>query len=216
MNIVLLGPPGSGKGTQAEKLSDKLNLLYLQTGDLAREWAEKNKRIKSIIESGKLIPEKEMTAFVMKYLEETVPPERDILFEGFHRFVSQFKSYQEWLTKRGKKIDAVIFLDSSEGAIIKRLSARRICDKCGEVYNLVTNPPKNKRVCDKCGGRLILRKDDNPDSIRIRFKYYHGNTQKLIEYLDRKGLVIKVNADRPIEVIFKDILKKLGVKSDRN
>ena len=216
MNIVLLGPPGSGKGTQAEKLSDKLNLLYLQTGDLAREWAEKNKRIKSIIESGKLIPEKEMTAFVMQYLEETVPPERDILFEGFPRFVSQFKSYQEWLTKRGKKIDAVIFLDSSEGAIIKRLSARRICDKCGEVYNLVTNPPKNKRVCDKCGGRLISRKDDNPDSIRIRFKYYHGNTQKLIEYLDRKGLVIKVNADRPIEVIFKDILKKLGVKSDRN
>ena len=213
MNLVLLGAPGSGKGTQAEMLAEKLGLFYLQTGSLARDWAEKDKRIKEIIESGKLIPEEQMTEYVMNYLEEKVPSGKNILFEGFPRFISQYEKYNEWLSSKGEKIDAVISLELQEEVAIKRLSSRRICKKCGEVYNLTTNPPSISDKCDKCGGDLIKRSDDNRDSIKVRFEYYRNNTKKLIDFLEARGQLVKVDADRPIEIIFKDILDKLGVKN---
>lgn len=214
MNIVLLGAPGSGKGTQADMLANRLNLFYLQTGELAREWAEKDARINEIVDSGKLIPEEEMSAYVMNYLEERVPSGENILFEGFPRFITQYEVYEKWLGSKGRRIDAVVSLDISEEVAISRLSSRRICDQCGEVYNLITNPPKATDKCDKCGGKLVQRDDDNPGAIKTRFAYYHDNTRKLIDYLDEKGMLIRVDADRPIEVIFEDILEKLGVGDD--
>ncbi len=208
MNLILLGAPGSGKGTQAELLSKKFKLFYLQTGDLAREWAEKDHRIKEIVDSGRLIPEEEMSDYVMKYLEERVPRGGNILFEGFPRFISQYKKYEKWLRSKSEKIDAVISLDINEGEAIKRLSSRRICEKCGEVYNLITNPPPENGKC-KCGGNLIQREDDNPESIRVRFKYYHDNTKKLIDYLDSLGRLVRVDAAEPIDSVFTAILAKL-------
>src|SRR3989344_2161125 len=183
MNLILLGEPGSGKGTQAEMLVKKLGLYYLQGGELAREW------------------------------EEKVPEGENILFEGFPRFIPQFEDYEKWLNSKGSKIDAVISLDMSEDAAIKRLSSRRVCENCGEVYNLITNPPPAPDRC-KCGGRLVQRKDDNPDSIKVRFQYYRNNTKKLIDYLESQGRLIKVDADRPIQIIFDEILEKLGVDND--
>ena len=209
MNIVILGAPGSGKGTQSEIIAKKLKLFYLQTGKLSRDWAKKDERIKKIVENGELVPEKEMTEYVKKYLEEKVPDGKNILFEGFPRFISQYKDYNEWLKSRGQQIDVVISLDITEEEAIRRLSLRRICDKCGEIYNLITNPPQKQNMC-RCGGRLIQRSDDNPKSIKIRFKYYHDNTKKLIDYLDEKGKLIRVDADRPIDVIFDDILNRLA------
>ncbi len=213
MNLVILGAPGSGKGTQAEMLSKKLNLFYLQTGELSREWATKDKRIKEIIESGKLIPEEEMTEYVMDYLENKVPEGKNILFEGFPRFISQFEEYEKWLSSKGSKIDAIISLDMTEEAAIKRLSSRRICDKCKKVYNLVTNPPVNPNTCD-CGGNLVQRSDDNPESIKVRFGYYRDNTKKLMDFLAEQGKLIRVDADRPIMEIYEDILKRIGVQND--
>lgn len=210
MNIVLLGPPGSGKGTQSELISNKLHLFYLQTGELSRLWAKKNPRIKKIVDSGKLIPEKEMTKYVKVYLEKKVPDGKNILFEGFPRFISQFNEYEKWLQSKGQNIDAVINLSINEEGAIKRLSSRRICEKCGEVYNLITNPPPNPNKC-KCGGTLIQRKDDNNKSVKVRFRYYRNNTKKLIDYLDKKGRLISIDADRPVATIFEDILKRLGV-----
>ena len=209
MNIVILGAPGSGKGTQSEIIAKKLKLFYLQTGKLSRDWAKKDERIKKIVEDGELVPEKEMTEYVKKYLEEKVPDGKNILFEGFPRFISQYKDYNEWLKSRGQQIDVVISLDITEEEAIRRLSLRRICDKCGEIYNLITNPPPKQNMC-RCGGRLIQRSDDNPKSIKVRFKYYHDNTKKLIDYLDEKGKLIRVDADRPIDVIFDDILNRLA------
>lgn len=213
MNIVLLGAPGSGKGTQAERLSEKLGLFYLQTGELSRDWAAKDKRIREIVNTGKLIPEAEMTGYVMRYLQEKVPEGKNILFEGFPRFISQFKEYEKWLESKGTKIDAVISLDISEEAAIRRLSSRRICEKCGEVYNLITNPPPGQDKCE-CGGKLLQRKDDNPESIKVRFEYYRNNTKKLMDYLDSQGRLVKIDANRPIQVIFNDILNQLGVKNE--
>ena len=210
MNLIILGAPGSGKGTQAEMLSKKLGLFYLQTGDLAREWAKKDERIKEIIESGKLIPEAEMTDYVMKYLEKNVPEGKDILFEGFPRFISQYEKYEEWLNSKNQKLDKAISLYIDEKVAIQRLSSRRLCEKCKKVYNLITNPPAEDGICE-CGGNLIQRKDDMSQSIKVRFEYYKDNTKKLVDYLNDKGKLLRINADRPINIIFEDILTNLEV-----
>lgn len=216
MNIVILGAPASGKGTQAELLAKKLRLFHFQTGELARDLAKKDARIKKIVDSGKLIPEEEMTMYALDYLHKKRPKLKNILFEGFPRFISQYEALEKFLKNKGDDIDAVISLDISKEVAIKRISSRRICSKCGEVFNIVTKPPVKKGVCDKCGGKLIQRKDDNPKSVKVRFEFYKKNTKELIDYLDKKGILIRIDGDRPVEVIFDDIMRKLKrkVKND--
>jgi adenylate kinase len=213
MNIILLGMPGAGKGTQAEILVKNLGLEMMQSGELSRDWAAKDERIAKIVRSGKLIPEKEMTDYVLGYLEKNIPEADNILFEGWPRFITQYQDLEKWLKKKGKSIDAIVFLEIDEDIVIKRLSSRRICSKCGEIYNLITNAPKKKNACDKCGGKLRRRKDDNPKSIKIRFEYYRNNTGKLVDYLRKNKDVIVVDADRPIEVISEDVIARLKEKN---
>ena len=208
MNIIILGAPGSGKGTQASILSDKLGLYYFQTGKLSRELAKKNKRLGEIVNSGKLIPEQEMTMYVIDNLSKNHSKMKNILFEGFPRFISQYEALADFLRSKGDDIDAVISLDISEKEAVRRISSRRICKECGETYNLITSPPP-KGGC-KCGGKLIQRKDDNPDSVKVRFRYYKENTKKLIDYLKKQGNLIEVDGERSIEVIHKDILRRLS------
>lgn len=208
MNVILLGLPGSGKGTQAEKIAEKFKLFSMQSGDLSRAWAKEDARIRKIVQSGKLIPEKEMTEYVFKYLEENVPNGKNILFEGWPRFITQFQDLEKWLFERGEKVDVILFLRIDEDVVVKRLSSRRICAECGEVYNLITNPPPKDSKCG-CGGNLTIRKDDNPKSIRIRFRFYRENTGELVNYLRKKGRLVEIDADRAIDVIFKDIMEKL-------
>lgn len=208
-NIILLGAPASGKGTQAEILSKKLKLYLFQTGDLARKLAEKDERLRKILSSGKLVPEEEMAMYVVDYLARKRPRLKNILFEGFPRFVNQYQALSEFLKTMGDDIDAVISLDVSEKAAIERISGRRICSSCKETYNLVTNPPKNPGICDRCGGKLIQREDDKPDAVRVRFKYYEDNTKELIDYLSRHKKLIRINGEGSIEEITGEILKKL-------
>jgi len=214
MNIIILGPPGSGKGTQAKLLAEKLSLYHFQTGKFSRNLAKRDPRIKKIIDSGKLIPEQEMTSYVSKYLEEKVPDAEDILFEGYPRFITQHEYLKGWMQSKGRKINAVISLDISEKEAIRRLSARRICEQCGDVYNLITNPPSGDKC--RCGGKLIQREDDSPKSIIVRFKYYKDNTKKLIDYVEKTGNLIRVDGERPIKVIFEDIMARLKVDEKKN
>lgn len=214
MNIIILGPPGSGKGTQAKLLAEKLSLYHFQTGKFSRDLAKRDPRIKKIIDSGKLIPEQEMTSYVSKYLEEKVPDAEDILFEGYPRFITQHEYLKGWMQSKGRKINAVISLDISEKEAIRRLSARRICGQCGDVYNLITNPPSGDKC--RCGGKLIQREDDSPKSIIVRFKYYKDNTKKLIDYVEKTGNLIRVDGERPIKVIFEDIMARLKVDEKKN
>lgn len=207
MNIILLGAPASGKGTQADLLTREFGLYHLQTGQIARDLAKKDERIKQIIESGKLIPEEEMTMHVIDHLSNKKNNMKDILFEGFPRFISQYEALKNYLETKGDDIDKVFTLDISEDEAIKRISSRRICEKCGEVYNLVTNPPSGDKC--KCGGKLIQRADDKKEAIKVRFRYYEQNTKKLIDYLDQKGQVEHVDAERSIEEIFADIKKRI-------
>lgn len=208
MNIIILGVPGSGKGTQAEKLAKKFGLYYLGTGDISRKWAKRNKRIKKIIQSGKLIPEKEMTKHTIKILEKDVPSGKNIIFEGWPRFIDQYEDLINWLSKKGQKIDLAFFLDIKKEVVVKRLSSRRVCSQCGEIYNIITQPPPSKDRCE-CGGRLVRRKDDNPKSIKSRFDYYRNNTGKLVDFLRQQGQLTEIDGDRPIEPIFKDIVQRL-------
>lgn len=209
MNIILLGAPGSGKGTQAQLLSQKFHLFYLQTGKLVRELAKKDERIAKIYKSGKLVPENEMTMYVIDHLKQRKPNMTNILFEGFPRFVSQFEALASFLHTKGYVIDAIFSLDISKKEAVRRISARRTCLKCGEVYNLLTNPPSKTGEC-KCGGKLIQRPDDNPEAIEVRFEYYAKNTKKLINYVARKGLLTRIDGERPIEDIQNDLVAKVS------
>lgn len=210
MNVVLLGSPASGKGTQAEILCREFNLYHLSTGDVSRKLAEKDPRIKEIINSGKLIPSEEMTMHVIDFLEHEKPDLKNILFEGFPRFITQYEALANFLSAKGDDIDVVISLEVSEKVAIERISSRRVCENCGENFNIVTKPPKIEGVCDKCDGKLIRRQDDNPESVKVRFQYYQENTKELIDYLDKKGILIKVNGERPIDVIASDLQKIVG------
>lgn len=205
MNIVLLGAPASGKGTQSELLSKKFHLYHLSTGTIARSLAEKDERISEIINSGRLIPEEEMTMYVINFLSEERQDLKNILFEGFPRFISQYEALENFLETKGEKIDFVISLEVSEKVAVERISSRRVCSNCGENFNIVTRPPKVEGICDKCGGKLIQRADDNPEAVKVRFQYYRDNTKGLIDYLDKKGKLIKVNGERDINIISKDL-----------
>ena len=210
MNIVLLGSPASGKGTQAEILSKDFDLFHLSTGDISRKLAKEDPRIKAIIDAGKLIPSEEMTMHVIDFLEHEKPNLKNILFEGFPRFIAQYDALTNFLQNKGDDIDLVLSLEVSEKVAVDRISSRRVCESCGENFNVITKPPKKEGVCDKCGNKLIIRKDDNPKSVKVRFKYYRDNTKELIDYLNKKGLLTKVNGERPIDEIASDLHKIVG------
>ncbi|HLE49312.1 MAG TPA: nucleoside monophosphate kinase [Patescibacteria group bacterium] len=216
MNIVILGAPASGKGTQAELVAKAFNLYHLQTGAIARKLAEHDARISEIINSGKLMPEEEMSLYVIDNLKDAKPELTNILFEGFPRFISQYEALEKYLTNKGDDIDAVFSLDIGKSLAIKRISARRICEKCEEVFNLYTNPPKQTGICDKCGGKLVQREDDKPAAIETRFDQYEENTKELIDYLDKKGKLIRIDGSKPIDQVFSDIQDKLKELKNEN
>lgn len=205
MIIIILGPPGSGKGTQAQLLADKLGLFYFESGRFSRELAKKDSRIAKVIGRGDLIPEDEMTKYVSEYLEEDVRDVNNILFDGYPRFVTQYKFLKDWLKSKGAEIDYVILLEVGEKEIIKRLSARRADKKTGKIYNLITNPPPK----DIPKSRLVQRRDDKPEVIKERLNEYRKNTLPMINFIKKEGILIEVDGEQPIEVIFGKTIKLL-------
>lgn len=216
MNIVIFGPQGSGKGTQAELLTKRMNLFHFEMGALIREEARKNspmgKKIDQIANiQGKLLPdqitnslvEKKMTADNLK---------KGVVFDGYPRNITQFNSLEKYLKTRGEKIDRAFFLILSEKESLRRLSARRVCANCGENFNLITNPPEQDGVCDSCGKKLIQRIDDTLPRIRARLQEYRKQTTPLVSLLRQRGILEEVDGERPIEIIFKDIFSRLEGK----
>ena len=210
MVIIMLGAPGTGKGTIAGILKERLEIPQVSTGDIFRkhiqEKTELGKLAESYISKGKLVPDDVTIGLVENRLEEK-DVENGIILDGFPRTVKQAEELDKILDKKGKKVDLVINLTTPEDEIIERIVNRRICSNqdCKAVYNLVLNPPKQEGVCDKCGSKLIQRKDDNPETVKERFNSYIEQTSPLVEYYEKKGNLYSATVSKSINKLGKDV-----------
>lgn len=215
MIIILLGSQGSGKGTQADLLSQKLGYFHMESGKMLREMSTTNQRIANYLNQGKLVPDEETIQYMDEYLKKNGRGFESIIFDGYPRTVNQYEVLVHWLNQKKEKIDLVIHLDISEEESIKRLSARRTCLNCGAIFNLVTNPPKTL-MCDHCGGELIQRDDDKPDLIRKRLELYYEQTKPILELVEKEKILVTVDGERPIEMINEEILKIVKERQVQN
>lgn len=210
LNLIFLGPPGAGKGTQADFLVDRHGYVKVSTGDILRE-AVKNqtplgKKAKTYIEKGELVPDDIMLGLI----EDTIKRiGNGFILDGFPRTLAQAQGLEEILIKNGLEIHKVIFIDVSDEVIIQRLSSRRICPNCKSTYNLISNPPQNDEVCDLCGGKLIQRPDDNPDVIKTRLRVYRSHTQPLITFYEKRNMLVKIDGEGTPNEISNSIEKAL-------
>lgn len=215
MNIILMGPPGAGKGTQAEKLVTKYGLVQISTGDMFRKEMKEDSKLgviaKFFIQYGHLVPDDITIDIVRERLSQKDFPNGFIL-DGFPRTVVQARSLESLAKELGFTIDAIINLDVDFDKLIKRLSGRRVCRECGATYNLVFKPSKVEGVCDICGGELYQRIDESEEAVKIRLQTYLRQTKPLIDYYTMKGQLINVNGDQAMDDVFKDIEKCLEDK----
>lgn len=205
MNILFIGPQGSGKGTQAEMLSKKLNIPYIATGNIFRENIVNKtglgKMAKKFIDEGKLVPD-EVTNNIAKDRLDKDDVKNGFIFDGYPRNLLQ----ADFLDNIAK-LDKVFEVYISDKEAIRRIAGRRSC-KCGTVYHIEYNPPKVPDKCDKCGGELFIRDDDKEEKIKERLKIYHNETEKLIDYYTEKGILIKIDGEQPIAKVHKDIIEE--------
>ncbi len=212
MILVFLGPPGAGKGTQAKRLSEEFNLAHISTGDILRDAVKKGtplgKKAKEYMDRGELVPDD----LIIALIEEVMPEDRGVIFDGFPRTLPQAEALDRMLERKGKKVDKTVLFEISDDEIVERLSGRRVCPSCGEVYHIKFSPPKNDEICDKCGTKLIQRKDDTEEVIRNRLKVYREQTAPLIEYYEKKNILFKLDASRPIDEVYKELKRLVNGK----
>jgi len=207
--IIFLGPPGAGKGTQAERLAEDLKIKKISTGDILREAVAKGtelgQRAKSYMERGELVPDE----IILGIIEEAINDEEGFILDGFPRNINQAKALDEMLSRKGLNITHVIFLDVPDEEIIKRIAYRRVCLKCGAVYNLIFNPPKEDEICNNCGSKLVQREDDREEVVRKRLEVYRGSTEALIRIYEERGILRKIDGLGDREEVFRRIREAL-------
>lgn len=212
MRLVIMGPPGAGKGTQSALISSKYGIPHVSTGDMFREILKRSddlaNRIRKYVESGELVPDELVVEMVR---DRICRPdcERGFILDGFPRTVAQAEALDRMLESAGKELNAALYLRVSEEAVVRRLSRRRVCESCGAIYHLDYNPPKRPRVCDRCGGRLIQRDDDREEVIRERLRVYHEQTEPLINYYGEKGLLVEIDGCKEIHEVWEDVQRVL-------
>lgn len=211
MNLILMGPPGAGKGTQGEILARKLNIQTISTGVMLRgaikEGTPVGKIAEQYINDGKLVPDSVIVDVVKERLSK--PDVKDgFILDGFPRTVAQ----AEALAETGIRIDKVLCIDVPDDVIVGRLSSRRECSKCGAPYNVVSNQPKQEGVCDKCGGSLIQRADDVPETIMNRLDIYHKETEPILDYYKKQGLLAVAEGQPLLEDTIKRVYAALEIE----
>ena len=210
MKLILLGAPGAGKGTQAEILSKELNIPTISTGNILRA-AMKNGtpvglKAKEYVESGKLVPDEVIIGIISERLAEPDCKEGYIL-DGVPRTIPQ----AEALEKAGIEIDAALSIEIADEVIIERMSGRRTCSECSATFHVVANPPKVEGICDHCGGKLTIRKDDAPETVKARLDVYHAETEPLLAFYSARGKLRSVENQPTIEATSEEIRKVLGI-----
>jgi adenylate kinase len=206
MNIILLGPPGAGKGTQSKYLEDHFHLKQLSTGDMLRHAVATGSPVgtlaKSYMEGGKLVPDEVVVGVISEAIDELPKDSAGFILDGFPRTVQQAEALDELLSRIGKNIDAVVVVDVKDDVLVKRISGRFTCASCGEVYNDFFRLPKTGGVCDRCASTSFKRRsDDNPETVRERLVVYHQQTKPLIDYYKAKGKLQIIDGELAIEEV---------------
>ncbi len=213
LRLILLGPPGAGKGTQASGIVKKYNVPHISTGDIFRKNIKENtdlgKKAKEYMDKGLLVPDELVVEIVKDRLTEEDCME-GFLLDGFPRTVGQADALEKELTNLKYTLDKVINIDVSKEELIERAVGRRVCKECGETYHIKFNSPKVEGICDKCGSKLHQRKDDTVETVTKRIEVYTEQTQPLIDYYTKKGILININGEQGIDKVFEDIVGTLG------
>ena len=209
MNLILLGAPGAGKGTQAEMLIQQLGIPSISTGNMLREamanGSELGKQVKTCMESGSLVSDDVILSIVAERVAQS-DCKNGFILDGVPRTLAQ----AEALDAKGVRIDHVVSIEIDDAVIEGRMTGRRVCTKCGASYHIVANPPKTEGICDQCGNEVSIRKDDAPETVRHRLEVYHESTEVLKSYYAKQNKLVLVNGDQPIMDANRDILRALG------
>ena len=213
MNLILLGPPGAGKGTQAAKIVEKYNIPHISTGDIFREniknGTKLGKKAQSYMNKGELVPD----SLVIEIAEDRLRKDdcKDgFLLDGFPRTVEQAVALDAFLADEGKKVDHVLDIDVEKPELMKRITGRRVCQACGATFHITGMPPKKEGICDKCGGELIQRADDIEETAENRIEVYNSQTKPLLDYYDRAGNIAHLDGSIGLNQLFAQITQILG------
>ena len=213
MKIIMLGAPGAGKGTQAKKLSEKYGIPHISTGDIFRANIKNNtelgQKAKGYMDAGQLVPDELVVDLVVDRVKEK-DCFKGFILDGFPRTIPQAESLDAALSRLGEAVDYAINVEVPDENIVKRMGGRRACVTCGATYHMVYAPTKKEGICDTCGGELILRDDDKPETVQKRLNVYHEQTQPLIDYYTKEGILKSVDGTKDLEEVFADIVAILG------
>ena len=211
MRLILLGAPGAGKGTQADVVKSKYNIAHISTGDILRanvkQGTDLGKLAQGYMTSGKLVPDEVIINMMKTRLVEPDCKE-GFMLDGFPRTIAQAEALDKMLSELGIALDAVVSLEIDDEVVVSRLTSRRVCKQCGEIYNTIGKPSRVEGVCDKCGGEVIQRADDNESTIRNRLSVFHEQTAPLIEYYKKSGLLVCVDATAGKDSVLKIVERK--------
>lgn len=213
MKLIMLGAPGAGKGTQAKKIAEKYGIPHISTGDIFRanikNGTELGNKAKSYMEKGLLVPDELTCDLVVDRIAQD-DCKNGYVLDGFPRTIPQAEALKAALGKMGTTIDYAINVEVPDENIVKRMGGRRACLACGCTYHVVYNAPKVEDVCDVCGAKLVLRDDDKPETVKKRLDVYHEQTQPLIDFYDKEGVLVEVDGTQNLEDVFQAITKILG------
>lgn len=213
MRLVLLGPPGAGKGTQAKKLQQKFNLTHISTGDIFRanikNKTELGQEVEKYTSAGKLVPDALTIAMLWDRLDQE--KEKNFLLDGFPRTIAQADALKEGLAQRNCPLDAVLSIEVDEAVLVERLAGRRTCPQCGASYHVQDAPPKQEGICDTCGSELVQRPDDTRETVQNRIDVYRRQTEPLVAYYEKEGILFHINGNQSVDAVFGAIQAALNL-----